>query len=88
MAEGLLTDDLRALIGKPWPPVVFEVERTGIRMWARAVGFEDLVYHDERTAQRARLRGVASARLDLSDSRAPALAIRNQDHPFAGCIRI
>jgi len=46
-----MTDDLRALIGKPWPPVVFEVERTGIRMWARAVGFVDLVYHDEGTAR-------------------------------------
>jgi hypothetical protein len=46
-----MTDDLRALIGKPWPPVVFEVERTGIRMWARAVGFDDLVYHDEKTAR-------------------------------------
>jgi peroxisomal enoyl-CoA hydratase 2 len=51
MSEGLMTDDLRALIGKPWPPVVFEVERTGIRMWARAVGFEDLVYHDEEMAR-------------------------------------
>lgn len=58
MAEGLLTDDLRALIGKPWPPVVFEVERTGIRMWARAVGFEDLVYHDERTARERGFEGL------------------------------
>jgi len=46
-----MTDDLRALIGKPWPPVVFEVERTGIRMWARAVGFDDLVYHDGKAAR-------------------------------------
>jgi hypothetical protein len=50
MAE-LVTDELRALIGKPWPPVVFEVERTGVRMWAQAVGFEDLVYHDEKMAR-------------------------------------
>jgi peroxisomal enoyl-CoA hydratase 2 len=51
MAEDLMTDELRALIGKPWPSVVFEVERTGIRMWARAVGLEDLVFHDEKAAR-------------------------------------
>jgi N-terminal half of MaoC dehydratase len=51
MAEDLMTDELRALIGKPWPSVVFEVERTGVRMWARAVGLEDLVFHDEKAAR-------------------------------------
>jgi hypothetical protein len=50
MAEGLITPELRAMIGKPWPPVIYEVDRTGIRMWARAVGLEDLVYYDETTA--------------------------------------
>ena len=38
------------MIGKPWPPVIYEVDRTGIRMWARAVGLEDLVYYDETMA--------------------------------------
>jgi hypothetical protein len=51
MAEELITNELRALIGKPWPAVVYEVERTGIRMWAQAVGFEDLVFHDEQAAR-------------------------------------
>ena len=51
MAEGLVTPELRAMIGRPWPPVTYEVDRTGIRMWARAVGIDDPVYHDEAVAR-------------------------------------
>ena len=51
MVDELITQELRALIGKPWPSVVYEVDRTGIRMWAQAVGLEDLVYYDEVTAR-------------------------------------
>lgn len=40
------------MIGKAWPPVVYEVDRTGIRMWARAVGLEDPVYYDENMARK------------------------------------
>ena len=51
MADELITPELRALIGKEWPPVIYEVDRTGIRMWASAVGLEDPVYHDEEAAR-------------------------------------
>jgi acyl dehydratase len=51
MADELVTTELRALIGKRWPAVTYEVERTGIRMWAQAVGFDDLVFHDEEAAR-------------------------------------
>jgi hypothetical protein len=53
----LVTDEIRALIGKDWPPVELEVSRTGVRMWARAVGFDDPVFYDEDAA---RERGFAS----------------------------
>jgi N-terminal half of MaoC dehydratase len=51
MTDELITSELRALIGREWPPVLHEVERTGIRMWARAVGLEDPIYHDEEAAR-------------------------------------
>ena len=51
MSASLLTDDLRAVVGREWPPVVHEVDRPGIRMWARAVGFDDPVYYDEDVAR-------------------------------------
>jgi hypothetical protein len=47
----LVTPELRAMIGRPWPPVTYEVEAPGIRMWARAVGFDDPVYYDEAVAR-------------------------------------
>ena len=51
MTDPLVTPELRALIGKEWPPVVHEVDRTGIRMWANAVGIDDPVFHDEEVAR-------------------------------------
>jgi hypothetical protein len=51
MAEALVGEELRALVGREWPPVVLDVDRPGIRMWARAVGFEDPVFYDEDVAR-------------------------------------
>jgi N-terminal half of MaoC dehydratase len=51
MTDTLVTPELEALVGKEWPPVIHEVDRTGIRMWARAVGIDDTVFHDEMEAR-------------------------------------
>ena len=51
MPASLITDDIRELIGRPWPPVVLEVDRSGVRMWARAVGFDDPVFYDDDVAR-------------------------------------
>lgn len=51
MSGSLLTPEVRAAIGREWPEVVHEVDRTGIRMWARAVGITDPVFHDEEEAR-------------------------------------
>jgi hypothetical protein len=50
MSDALVTAELRAMIGQTWPPVVYEVDRPGIRMWANAVGITDPVFHDEAVA--------------------------------------
>jgi hypothetical protein len=50
MTASLLTEDIKALVGRPWPAVVYEVDRTGIRAWARAVGYNDPVFYDESIA--------------------------------------
>jgi hypothetical protein len=49
--ESVLTEEIAALVGKPWPDVMYEVDRTGIRAWARAVGYDDPVYYDESVAR-------------------------------------
>jgi N-terminal half of MaoC dehydratase len=51
--ESVITDEVREALGKVWGPVTFEVDRTSIRMWARAVGFEDPIYYDEDHAAAA-----------------------------------
>jgi N-terminal half of MaoC dehydratase len=50
MTASLLTEDIKAMVGRTWPPVIYEVDRTGIRAWARAVGYDDPVYYDESVA--------------------------------------
>jgi acyl dehydratase len=54
MAETFeITDEMRAEIGvesEPWP---YEVTTTGIRAFARGVGYEDPVYYDAEAARRA-----------------------------------
>jgi hypothetical protein len=47
----LITPEIEGLIGVDWPPVVHEVEAPGIRMWARAVGYDDPVFYDEEVAR-------------------------------------
>jgi hydroxyacyl-ACP dehydratase HTD2-like protein with hotdog domain len=49
--QSVVTDDMRALIGKEGPPVTLEVDKTGCRMFARAVGHTDLIFYDEEYAR-------------------------------------
>lgn len=52
MAEGsVITDEMRAAIGKESEPVTVEVDKTAVRMFARAVGYKDLVFYDEEHAK-------------------------------------
>ena len=46
----IITDEMRAEIGKESDPVTFEVDKTACRMFARAVGYTDPVYYDEEYA--------------------------------------
>ena len=42
----------RSLIGKTYPPVVFEVEKQRLRFFAKATGQTDPVYIDETAAKK------------------------------------
>ncbi|MDP9399085.1 MAG: MaoC family dehydratase N-terminal domain-containing protein, partial [Actinomycetota bacterium] len=54
MAEQFeLTDEMRATIGVDTEPWTYEVTTTGIRAFARGVGYDDLVYYDEQAARAA-----------------------------------
>lgn len=49
--DSLITEEMRANIGKEGPPSTLEVEKTGIRMFARAVGHTDQIFYDEEYAR-------------------------------------
>jgi len=49
--ESLITDEMRAALGKEGEPQTIEVDKTAIRWFARAVGHTDLVFYDEAYAR-------------------------------------
>jgi N-terminal half of MaoC dehydratase len=59
-AEGLITDEMRAEIGKESAPHTCEVDKTAIRLFARSVGHTDPVYYDEAAAKAAGYRGLVA----------------------------
>lgn len=56
--ESLITDEMRARIGVESEPVTLEIDKTSVRMFARAVGYTDPVYYDEEAAKAAGYRGL------------------------------
>ena len=47
----VITDEMRAVIGKESEPGTYEVDNTGCRQFARAVGYTDPVFYDEAAAK-------------------------------------
>jgi acyl dehydratase len=49
--ESIITDEMRAVIGVESEPWTLEVDKTAVRMFARAVGYTDPVFYDEEFAK-------------------------------------
>ena len=58
--ESVITDEMRAAIGKESEPGTLEVDKTGCRMFARAVGHTDLIFYDEAYAKSKGYRSVVA----------------------------
>ena len=59
MAEGsIITDEMRAVIGVESEPWTVELDKTTVRMFARAVGYTDPLYYDEEFAKSKGYRGL------------------------------
>ncbi|WP_322817774.1 MaoC family dehydratase N-terminal domain-containing protein [Tepidiforma sp.] len=56
----LITDEMRAYIGKESEPYTLEVDKTSIRMFARAVGHTDPIFYDEAAARAAGYRSLVA----------------------------
>src|SRR4051794_28826159 len=49
--ESAITDEMRASVGVEGAPTLSDVDKTGIRMFARAVGYTDQRFYDEAYAK-------------------------------------
>ena len=56
--ESLITEEMRAQIGKESEPWILEIDKTSVRMFARSVGYTDQVYYDEASAKAAGFRSL------------------------------
>jgi hypothetical protein len=56
--QSVITQEMRDAIGKEGPPSTLEVDRTSVRMFARAVGHTDPVFYDEDEARRRGYRSL------------------------------
>ncbi len=58
MANKIVTDEVKKLIGTRSQSRTFEVERGAIRRFAEAIGDPSVLYNDEQAARRTRLGGM------------------------------
>ena len=79
--ESLITDEMRAEIGKESEPWTCEVDKTAVRMFARAVGHTDPVFYDETEAKKAGYRSLPAPPGYLGT---PVFDPRTSDPTFGG----
>jgi len=58
--ESLITDEMRTDIGKESDPITYEVDNTGCRQFARAVGYTDPIFYDEAAAKARGYRSIVA----------------------------
>ncbi len=58
--QSVITDEMRAVIGKEGEPSTLEVDKTGCRMFARAVGHTDPIFYDEDYAKSKGYRSIVA----------------------------
>ncbi len=58
--KSLVTDEMRQAIGNQSKPTTIEVDKTGCRMFARAVGHTDMIFYDEEYAKSKGYRSIVA----------------------------
>ena len=60
MADSVITDEMRRMIGVETGETVAEVTTTGCRLFARATGYTDLIFYDEAVAKQRGYRAIVA----------------------------
>lgn len=58
VTTSLITDEMRAMVGKASEPWTTELDRSGCRLFARSIGYTDPVYYDEAVAKQRGFRDI------------------------------
>src|SRR3990172_3789577 len=58
--QSVITREMQEAVGKESAPMIYEVERSGCRMFARAVGYTDLIFYDEGHARKKGFRNIVA----------------------------
>ncbi len=58
--KSVVTEEMKALVGKENPPTTLEVEKTNCRMFARSVGHTDPIFYDEDAAKAQGYRSIVA----------------------------
>jgi hypothetical protein len=56
----LITEEVKSCVGRKADPMTYEVEPSGVRAFARAVGCTDLVHYNEQVASAKGRRGLVA----------------------------
>ncbi len=85
--EPLITEEMRAAVGVESEPWTLEVDKTMVRMFARAVGYTDPLFYDEAFAQSKGYRSLPAAGLPGVGARRgcqrPTVGLPSADTPRA-----
>ena len=79
--ESIITDEMRAAIGVESEPYTLEVDKTAVRMFARAVGYTDPIFYDEAFAKSKGYRSLLAPPHYLGT---PIFNPANSDATFGG----
>ncbi len=84
--QSYITDEMRAAIGVEGEPYTLEVDKTSVRMFARAVGYTDPIFYDEEFAKSKGYRSIPAPPHYLGtpiyDPNAPARGARQLNIPY------
>ncbi len=56
----IITDEVQAWVGRRFDPITYEIDPSGVRLFARTMGYTDPIFYDREEAQRRGYRDIVA----------------------------